>query len=72
MSKMQAEAATAVPVNAPVAAYLDLLPHAVPANLLGSMIATEAKAVHQVTHKTAAFEPSCLCSLCDTYVCCAT
>lgn len=49
MSKMQAEAATAVPGHAPLAAYLDHLPQAVPADLLGSLIATEAKAIHQVT-----------------------
>lgn len=48
MIKMQAEAATAVPGNAPIAAYLHHLPQPVPADLLGSLIATEAKAVHQV------------------------
>ena len=58
MSKMQAEAATAVPGHAPVAAYLDHLPQAIPADLLGYLIATEAKAVHQVRRKTAAFKPS--------------
>lgn len=58
MSKMLAEAATAVPGNAPVAAYLDLQSQPVPADLLGSLIATEAKAVHQVMHKIAAFKLS--------------
>lgn len=48
MSKMQAEAATEVPGSAPVAAYLDHLPQAVPADLLGCLVATEAKAMHQV------------------------
>ena len=48
MSKMQAEAATEVPGSAPIAAYLDHLPQAVPADLLGCLVATEAKAMHQV------------------------
>lgn len=50
MKKMQAEAAPTIPADAPVAAYLDQLPTAVPANLLGSLIALEAKALHQVRH----------------------
>lgn len=58
MSKMQAEAATAVPGNAPIAAYLHHVPQPVPPDLLGSLIATEAKAVHQVMHKTAGFKPT--------------
>ena len=53
MSKMQAEAAPAIPVDAPIIAYLEQLPTAVPADLLGSLIAMEAKAVHQVIHDTA-------------------
>lgn len=48
MSRMQAEAAAEVPGSAPIAAYLDHLPQAVPADLLGCLVASEAEAMHQV------------------------
>ena len=45
---MQAHAAAALPADADVAAYLEQLPQAVPADVLGEVLAMEAKAVHQV------------------------
>jgi len=48
---MQADAAGALPADAPVAAYLDQLPHPVSSAVLGEALAMEAKAVHEVTHQ---------------------
>ena len=73
MSKMQAEAATTVPANAPIAAYLDHLPQPLPADLLGYLIATEAKAVHQVPPMNApAFKAYSLCLYVACVLCALT
>lgn len=48
MQSMQAHAAGAVPADADVAAYLKQLPQAAPADVVGEVLAMEAKAVHQV------------------------
>lgn len=49
MHNMQADAAGALPADAPVAAYLDQLPQPVSSVALGEALAMEAKAVHEVT-----------------------
>ena len=49
MRNMQADAAGALPANAPVAAYLDQLPQPVSSVVMGEVLAMEAKAVHEVT-----------------------
>ncbi|KAA6417398.1 MAG: cell division-associated BIMB-like, partial [Trebouxia sp. A1-2] len=48
MHNMQADAAGALPADAPVAAYLDQLPQPVSSVALGEALAMEAKAVHEV------------------------
>ena len=48
MQSMQAHAATALPADADVAAYLVQLPQAVPATVLGEVLAMEVTALHQV------------------------
>ena len=48
MHNMQADAAGALPADAPVAAYLDQLPQPVSSAVLGEALAMEAKAVHEV------------------------
>ncbi len=51
MHNMQADAAAALPADAPVAAYLDQLPQPVSSAVLGEALAMEAKAVHEVPHQ---------------------
>lgn len=51
MHNMQADAAAALPADAPVAAYLNQLPQPVSSAVLGEVLAMEAKAVHEVTHQ---------------------
>ena len=51
MHNMQADAAGALPADAPAAAYLDQLPQPVSSAVLGEMLAMEAKAVHEVTQQ---------------------
>ena len=51
MHNMQADAAGALPADAPIAAYLDQLPQPVSSAVLGEMLAMEAKAVHEVTQQ---------------------
>ena len=53
MHSMQEDAAHDLPSDAPVAAYLDKLPEPVRTEVMGEVLAVEAKAVQQVSEHTA-------------------